>query len=94
MGAGPETLQPPFGNHLPRLSSQSCVHTRSAACQAGRGRGLSWVGPPGAGSWDSSRGLRDYRGSTQSRAGLRRGRSLWVVGAFLTPPLAPPHCSV
>lgn len=40
MGAGPETLQPPFRRHPPRLSSQCCVHTRSAACQAGRGRGV------------------------------------------------------
>lgn len=92
MGAGPETPQPSLTRHLPRLSSQSRVHTRSAACRAGRGRGVSWVGPTGAGSRDL--GLPDYRGSTLSRAGLGRGRSLWVVGALLTPPLAPPHCGV
>lgn len=91
--AGPGTLPKPRVSLHAFLPSALSILGQLPARLAGGGASV-WVGPMGAGSRDLGRSLPDYRGSTPSPEEPRRGRGRRVLGAFLAPPPAPPHCGV
>lgn len=93
MGVGPGTLLPASRRHPARLSSQCCVHTRSAAREAGRGRGVR----PGGAHPGPEQGLKLRPPASKIHAvggGAQEGEESPRGWRLLDSALAPPHCGV